>query len=71
MAVLMENNTSVKEANKEVIMAKTVITVNYLAARSNLKTLVRSILQWKVRQICSKILMGAMISTVAHACLFV
>ena len=54
-AVLMEKNTSVKEANREVIMAKTLIMVSYLAARSNLKPLVRSSLQWKVRQICSKI----------------
>ena len=39
MAVPMENNTSVKEANTRVIVAKTVITVDYLTARSTPRSL--------------------------------
>ena len=34
-AVLIENNTSVKEASTAVTVPKMVITINYLAARSN------------------------------------
>ena len=53
MAVLVENNTSVKEANKEVTIrdiAKNIITVSYLAARSNPNP--------RVSQICSKTTKG-------------
>ena len=39
MAVLMENNTSVKEANAEVIVAKTVVTIDYSVARPELRSL--------------------------------
>ena len=34
MAVPIKNNTSVKEANTRVIVAKTVVTVDHLTARS-------------------------------------
>ena len=39
MAVAMANNRSVKKANTRVIVAKTVVTVDYLSARSKPRSL--------------------------------
>ena len=39
MAVPTENNTSVKEATIKVIVAKTVVTVDYLPAKSKPRSL--------------------------------
>ena len=52
MVAPMENNTPMKEANKEVTVAKEVITIDIWAAISI--PIVRSVLRPKVSQICSK-----------------